>query len=329
MRTVLACLAFGGLVLVAETASTADDDATTKARVEYVVAQKLVAQEQWGEALAAFERSLALRAHALTMFNVGVCERNLGRYTRARRTFAAALARHDENGAGELAASYVEEAKGYIAEIDGILVHVELTVLPEGAALQVDGRPITTDASGAMIAGIDPPGPGRPPPKITFGLVADPGAHLFTITRKGFSTVSVSKSWKPGAHEKLVLEADKLPAVLRVRADVEGSVVRIGGLDVGVAPIEVSRPAGTYAVEVTKVGFVTYKTSVDARPGELVDLSASLPVEKVPLTSKWWFWTVSGVVVTGAVVGTYYLTRPAPQRPGADGGGLGWVVTVP
>jgi hypothetical protein len=47
------------------------------------------------------------------------------------------------------------------------------------------------------------------------------------------------------------------------------------------------------------------------------------------LTGKWWFWTAVGAVVVGSAVGTYYATRPDPERPPVDGGGLGWSVRVP
>lgn len=309
-------------------ASADDDELTKRARAEYVAGQKEVEQQHWGEALAAFERSLAVRPHALTIYNIGVCERNLGRYTRARRTLKAAVDRNAASSGNELAASYLEETKGYLALIDQTLARIEVTIEPADATLQVDGRPLFVDESGSLVAGIEAPGPGKIPTKARFSLLVDPGTHVFTLTRQGFSTLNVSKTWGATSKDHLELSATKMPARIRVRSDREGSVVRVGGVDVGIAPVEIDRPAGSYDVVVTKVGFVTYKSSVSVRPGEQADLSATLREETIPLTSKWWFWTAASVVVTGAAVGTYYLTRPAPTRSPADGGGLGWVVNV-
>lgn len=47
----------------------------------------------------------------------------------------------------------------------------------------------------------------------------------------------------------------------------------------------------------------------------------------VGLTQRWWFWT--GVVVAGAAITTYALTRPDPERPAVNGGGLGGAVRSP
>lgn len=331
LRQPLLLAALSCLALCARPASADDDPSTSKARTEYVAGQKEVEQQHWGEALAAFERSLALRPHALTLFNIGVCERNLGRYTRARRTLKRAIERNVTASGVELAASYLEETTGHLAHIESVLVRIDLGVEPADAALAVDGRPLSLDAEGSttMVAGIDAPGPGKVLPKTRFTVLLDPGGHVFTLTRQGFSTINVTKSWPASTKDKLELSAVKLPARIRVRADRDGAVVRVGDVDVGVAPVEVDRPAGAYDVVVTKPGFVTYKSSVDVRPGEQLDLSAQLPQETIPLTKKWWFWTAASVAVAGAATATYFLTRPEPTRPAADGGGLGWVVSVP
>lgn len=308
------------------------DPQTAEARDAFARGVELVDQARWSEALASFERSFELRPHALTRYNVGACERALGRYTRARRALIEALARNTARDSKEMAPSYVEEAKTYLSEIDKLLVHVDTTVAPTDAAVAVDGRPLAAidgDAPPVRVGGLEPPGPGRPPGAARFELQLDPGAHVITITRKGFSDVVVNRTWAPGAHAKLDLVLDKLPAVLRIRADREGAVVTVNDVDVGLAPVELSRPAGTYRVVVKKPGFVTYRAQVDARAGEELNLRATLDQETTPITGRWWFWTLAGVVVAGAAVGTYALTRPEKSPPPPDGGGLGVVFNVP
>jgi hypothetical protein len=306
----LSALALVVALLLAPARAYADDDATTHARTEFLAATDHVKNARWGEALAAFERSAELRPHPLTTFNIGACERALGRYTRARGTLDKALAANEAGGKRELAPSFVADAKKWIEDIDRLLVHASIAVQPPDAALLVDGAPVPT-ANGRV------------------ALVLDPGTHVFSLSRAGFVNGFVNKTFAPGSSPQVVLDLQSLPATLRIAADRGGSVVAVNDLDVGVAPVQLTRPAGTYSVVVRKPGFVTYQSRVKVGPGEEPSILATLPEETVPVTKKVWFWSVAAVVVAGAAVGTYFLTRPDPERPEPNGGALGWVVTVP
>jgi hypothetical protein len=308
------------------------DAQTAQAREEFVQGTDFVHKAQWAEALAAFERSAKLKAHAVTTYNIGACERALGRYTRARKTLRASLAQNDQWGGSQLPEGVVTEVKAYLDQIQALLAAVNVTLEPAEAAIAVDGRPLDVEDAKAsppvLVAGIRPPGPGETPPAGKTKIVLDPGAHVFTLSRKGYADAVVNKTLAPGTTTELPLSLDRLPATIHVAADQPGAVVRLQGLDVGVAPVDVSRPAGSYKVEVQKSGFVTYESQLLARPGEEVTLRARLPEDKPSIVSRWWFWTGIGVVVAGAAAGTYFATRPAPERPPLNGGGLGWVVPV-
>ncbi len=300
------------LAVVLWAAPAAADD-TARARAEFVTATDHVKNARWGEALAAFERSAELRPHALTTFNIGACERALGRYTRARVTLQKALAANDAAGGKELAASFVTDAKNWMEEIDKLVVRASILVRPADATLLVDGKP---------------PEPGS----ITNGsgkLLLDPGAHTFSVSRPGFSPVVVTKTLSPGTTPEVALDMQSLPATLKIASDRPSSVVTVDEVDVGVAPVQVTRPAGTYVIAVHKPGFLTYESKVKVGPGEEPSIQARLPEESTPVTKKLWFWSVVGAVVAGAAVGTYFVARPAPQRPDPNGGALNWVVTVP
>src|SRR5258706_9800914 len=62
-----------------------------RARQLYKDGLELVRNAQWAEALAAFEASHELRPHPLTLYNIGACQRALGRYSRALTTLQTAL----------------------------------------------------------------------------------------------------------------------------------------------------------------------------------------------------------------------------------------------
>jgi hypothetical protein len=307
-----------------------DDAQLAAARTEFEKGATLAKSALWAEALAAFERSAKLRPHAVTTYNVGACQRAMGQYALARKTLQNALSQNAAAGGTELAGTLEAETRGWIAEIEtSILGMLDLTVRPTDASLAIDGRPLEA-VSGMWVAGTLPPGPGAKIPGESFKVRLDPGAHVLTFSRKGYADSLVTRTVGPAASTKLVIELDRLPATLHITANVDGAIVTVNDLDVGVAPVDLSRPAGVYHVLVRKRGFVAYDAKVDVRAGERLDLATKLGEEKPALTEKWWFWTAAGAVVVGATIGTYFLVHKdrEPQRPPLNGGGLGWTVQL-
>ena len=297
--------------------------ATADARNLFQRGVELVQAAQWGEALSAFERSSSLVAHPLTTFNIGACQRALGRYTLARRTLAKSLADGEQNLS--LPPSYATDAKAFIGEIDGLLAHLSIRVEPVGATLTVDGRPLLAEGP-SYIAGVLPPGRGAAAPAGSIDVVLDPGAHVLSVSLKGYGDVVINKSVGPGSRSALPFELTRLPATLSVASSVEGASVRLGSERLGLAPITVQRPAGAYRVLVEKPGFDPYASDVKLSAGETTELRAKLLPEQVPVTKRWWFWTAAIGVVAGAAVATFAATRPEPTPPPYDGGSAGWVV---
>jgi hypothetical protein len=307
--------------------SEADRD---KARELYVKGVELVKKAQWSDALAFFEQSSKLYPNPTTTFNVGYCERALGRYVRAHGTLVRAL-REDETAEAKMPDSTRTEAKAYVDEIDRLVARVTVTLEPRDAAIAVDGRPLAAQASSAggppkFAAGVEAPGPGVATGAATFEVIADPGAHVITLSRRGYSDAVVNRSLAPGSRESIELRLDLLPATLRVTSSQNDAIVTVNDKDVGPAPVDVRRPAGTYRVTVTKDGFLPYESQVSVKAGEEVKLRAALSIDEPSILSRWWFWTGAAAVVAGGVVLTYALTRPDPEPPPYDGGTAGWVV---
>jgi hypothetical protein len=302
-----------------------DGDATPDARRAFVEGVEAVKKAQWSDALVAFERSSRLRPHATTTFSIGACERALGRSSRARATFRRALEESAARG-NQLPASLVTDAQNFIAEIDRLLAHVEVRLNPPGTEVSVDGRPLLEEPGGyplpVMVAGMLPPGAPAAPPAPSFEMIIEPGSHVIMLSRKGYASVTVKRSFDPGTRTVLPLEVTRLPAVLRVTSTPPGCIVSVAELDVGPAPVTVSRAPGDYRVVVRKPGLRTFTTQVTLQPGEEIDLQAPLPVEKRPIYKQWWFWTTGAVLIGGIIGLTYGLTRPPAPF---DGGNTGWV----
>jgi hypothetical protein len=308
------------------------DQTTTDARAAFVKGTELVARSEWAEALASFETAARLKAHAIATFNIGACQRAMGQYTRARGTFAAALEQNDKAGGGQLSASLVTDATGYVRELDALLARAEITLDPSNARIAVDGRPLEVtgqeDGAPRTVAGTRSPGPPEEAPAGAFVLVVDPGAHVIVLSRNGYADAVVNQSFSPGSKVPLALLLDTLPGMIHVASNRHDAVVKIDDGDVGTVPADVSRHQGSYHLVVRKKGFVTYDAQVVVRPGERVDVEANLPEDRPALYQRWWFWAGAGVVLTGAAVSTYFLARPTPERPAPDEGSLGWAVRV-
>ncbi|MES1184593.1 MAG: PEGA domain-containing protein [Myxococcales bacterium] len=319
--------------VAAEPPAAVESEHVEQARRLYLEGLEHVRQAHWGDALAAFERSRALRPHAMTSYNIGACERALGHYTRAHEQLRRAL---DENKAAELPPSVTSDAQAFLDEIERLLVHVTLVVEPAGTTVTFDGRPlkpalVAPGAPPRFVAGLLPPGRGGVVPNGELEVVADPGAHVITLSRQGYGDVVVNKTYRPGQSARLRLALAELPATIRVSSNERLAVVSVNGRDVGLAPVDVLRPAGIYHIEVTKPGFVHYGADVRVMAGEESALRSTLVREKPSILDKWWFWTAAVAVTGGVATVTFLATRsePAAQRPPLDGGTLGWVARIP
>jgi hypothetical protein len=181
-----------------------------EARDAYRLGISLTKHGQWSDALAAFERSARLNPAAVTAFDIGYCERALGRFTRARRSFQRAL------GAPELPADKASETRGYLAEIESRLSRAVVTLSPAAAAVAVDGRPLEADGGdprrAERIAGTREPGPPEVVGASSFTLVLDPGAHVIVVAAPGLPDAVVTRDLAPGATTTLTLSPGAAPA---------------------------------------------------------------------------------------------------------------------
>jgi hypothetical protein len=303
-------------------AAPTSDDATTRGRNAILRGQKLAQDEQWGDALAAFQEAAAARDAPLVEWNIAYCERALGRYVAARQTLQVVVS----NPAG-LDPSQIGDAKAYLAEFDKLIVRVAVQIDPPNATLTVDGRPLADgDATDTYLGGVAPAGVGAPLGKTAFTVLLDPGAHLFRAVREGHQDALLPRSYRAGESAMLDLHLDALPATVAIKSEPPLAIVRVNSREVGVAPIEFQRPAGQYKLEVVLDRYDTYQAALNLSAGQRADLTARLTPNEDSITKKWWFWTGIAVVVAGGVVATYFLARPSPQTPPYDAGSANWLV---
>jgi len=240
------------------------DPKLAEARTAFKEGTSLARQAQWGEALLAFERSQTLRPHTFTTYNIGYCERALGRYTRARKLLARALAENDARGGTALSPDVVNDAKKYLAEMEKRVARATITLDPVDASIAVDGRPleiVTGDKTPPMLsAGTRDQGQGEVPPSATFELLIDPGSHVFTVARAGSNDLVVSRSFAAGTTTplelKLMVKAGPLEesrgAVVQAPPSRETKSSKLPGyvlLGIGAAGLATGSVAGILAVQ--------------------------------------------------------------------------------
>jgi hypothetical protein len=319
------------LALVAGRAR-ADENADA-ARADFLQGVELVRSTNWAGALEAFERSSAKKTHPVTTYNIGLCRRALGQYVLAKRAFDDALAKNALGGGALLPTANAEDARAIAAEIDKSLVHVDVDLAPGAATVTVDSRPLEREGD-HYVGGTLAPGPGEP---VAFSAVSegharftvtlDPGAHVLTFAAPGHTESVYRESFAAASHKRLAIVLLELAGTLRVSAS-PVALVYVDGASMGMAPISVDRPKGSYRVSVRKDGFAPFETTAILRPGERTELTAALRVAPTPITKKWWFYAIIAGVAAAGVVTTYAVVR-ANETPAPNGGTIGWVVSPP
>jgi hypothetical protein len=316
------------LLLVGASPAAADAPPDDTARAAFREGAQLIEQSEWARALGAFERSYAAKPHALTLYNIAVCQRYIGSYTLARETLEKALARHDVSK--EMPDLFVSQARTYLEEINGKLARVAVTLTPKMARVAVEGRPVSpvTGKDGVFVAGVAEAGAATSVERERFEIVVDPRPIVLTFSLDGYDTIEIRREAKPGSRETVEVSMAEQPASIRVASNVKSAIVRVDGVDVGIVPVAVSRPPGKRLISVTSEGYVPYESKIDLRPGQTYPFDARLAPEKPALTKQWWFWAGAVATVATAGVITYYAVRPDPTRPDPNGGKLGWVAEV-
>jgi hypothetical protein len=187
-----------------------EDPGTNQARALFNEGADQARHGDWPKALAAFERSEALHPHPVTAYNIGYCERALGRAMRARKMLGKALADNVANGGLKLPEQLATAAKTYLGELQQQVARTLISVSPEGASIVVDGRPLeraTADGPRPVLwAGTREPGPGEPAMASTFELELDAGDHVFVVSKAGYLDEVTIRTFEPGHELTVVLQ---------------------------------------------------------------------------------------------------------------------------
>ncbi|NMC69108.1 MAG: tetratricopeptide repeat protein [Myxococcales bacterium] len=112
-------------------------DAQAEASRSFEIGMRLMEEQNWAGALAAFQRAYDLAPHYAVLFNIGYCQKQLQRYPEALEAFQ----RYLSEGGDRIRPEKRAEAEQAIADLQIFLSRVRIVVSVDGAQVFVDGVP--------------------------------------------------------------------------------------------------------------------------------------------------------------------------------------------
>ena len=282
-------------VVLAQAGSSNED----RAREHFETGAVLYADENYEGALAAFEESYRLRAVPVVLFNIAQTLRRLNRYAEAIDAYERYLREEPD-----LPAARRTAVRSTIGELRRALAPITVDTDVEGVTIEVDGRVVGTTPLAAPLE-----------------LAA--GERTIVARRDGYVAVREELRVIGGEPQELLLRMPQAETAgtLTVRSNVEGAVVRIDGVDVGVAPAARRLGQGGHSVEVEAEGYDPFRQEVVLAARQQRVLFAELEVSRA-VWEEWWLWAALGAVVVGGIVVAAVVASSAGQAdpiPGSLG----------
>jgi hypothetical protein len=155
-------------------------------------------------------------------------------------------------------------------------------------------------------------------------LRVDAGPATIEVDADGYQTMRKRVDLPGAGRVEVAIDLVKATAtgILVVRSTPAATSVLIDGKGLGGTPLEAPLLPGSHALLLSRDGYRDLATHAIVERGVRRELDFSL--EKTPsILSRWWFWTIVGVVVTGAIAGTVTgvvcTSTTACERPADPG----------
>jgi hypothetical protein len=275
---------------------------TGPAREDFDAARTLFSHDDFANAAIKF-RSAYDRSHdARLLWNVASCEQKLKHYARTR----SLLERYLEEGGTALTNQDRRDAENVLKTIAPFVSTVTVTTRPDETEVVVDGESV-----------------GKTP--LTTPLYVELGKHEVIVRKDGFRQVSrpIVATGGDSLVVSVQLEAQPHEGLLEVRADAS-DMIALDGENLGIGSVSKTVASGHHTLRVTSRGR-------EPRQMEIViddDKSKSVDMRAPPSKTSTTTWLLVGggaaILTAGAVIGGYFLFRPAsgtgtPQTPGTLG----------
>jgi hypothetical protein len=228
------------------------------AQKHWDTALALYQRGQWDGARTSFNAAYEASKNPRVLFNVAVCEKNLGRYARAIEVFKKEL----EDGKGQLSAEEEADVKQQITGLEQFVAQLTVDVSEPGAEIFVDENKVGVSPLAAPIS-------------------VQLGERHVRAAKPGFADARETIELKGGASGRVTLKLAPAKQTSLVNVNVVGparAVVKIDGKEVGPAPyrgqVEVSASPHEFAAEAPD--YVTAVQSAIVRENEPLNLTLQL-----------------------------------------------------
>lgn len=238
------------------------DQLPPDAQKHWDIALDLYARQKWDGARTSFNAAYEASKNPRVLFNVAVCEKNLGRYARAIEVFKRELA----EGQSTLSATEQEEIRTQIAGLSRYVADLTIEVNVQGAEIFVDDERV----------GISPlPGP----------VSVQIGQRSVRAVKAGYVEARESVEANGGAAAKVSLKLSSSVPMSLVSVAVIGppvATVKVDGKEVGQATrdvpykgqVAISNEPHQFSAEAP--GFVPATQSAVVRDSEPLNLTLQL-----------------------------------------------------
>jgi hypothetical protein len=233
-----------------------------EARQHWDAAVALVGKRDWDGARTSFKAAYDASKNPRVLFNVGVAEKELGRYAAALANFKRELT----EGKGQLTPDEEREVTQVIAGLEKFVAQLTIDVNEKDAEIFIDNEKIDNSKL---------PGP----------YTVQLGERRIRAVKAGFGEAVESIQLAGGGAGKVTLKLQPLVKTSRVNVSVVGpanAVVKIDQKEVGPAPYagQVAVSAEPHQFSAEAPGYVPATQSAIVKDGEALNLTLQLSVEQ-------------------------------------------------
>lgn len=238
------------------------DQLPPEAQKQWDSALALYKSGQWDGARTGFAAAYEASKNPRVLFNVAVCEKNLGRYARAIETFKKELT----EGKGQLASDEEADVRAQITGLETFVAELTIDVSEPGADIYVDENKVGTSPLSAPVS-------------------VQVGERHIRAIKPGFAEGRETIDMKGGGAAKVSVKLAPNVKTSLVNIAVIGppnAVVKIDGKEVGAAPYkgQVAVTADPHQFSAEAPGYVTATQSFVVREGEPSNLTLHLDPEQ-------------------------------------------------
>ncbi len=151
------------------------------------------------QALEAFQKSYKFRPLWAIRFNLGLCFKELGMYTRAKHEFHLFL----KEGGSEVKSSMKKQIEQELAQLAGTIGIMEIEIDVKGAQVSMDGKSI-----------------GKSP--LERKVEIDPGSHILSISKKGYEPLDEEFILSKGERKSFKLALTPIEGEVKVIPEDKG-----------------------------------------------------------------------------------------------------------